>query len=91
MIKTRGTRELGTGAGDQASWISHASSEYSDWSKTQADALTNHRSAEMTIALRLPETLLDRIKIEADKRDMPYQLLIKVWLAEALEQSRNQY
>ncbi len=35
-----------------------------------------------TMSLRLPQGLLDRIKVEANKRDVPYQSLIKVWLAE---------
>jgi predicted DNA binding CopG/RHH family protein len=39
-------------------------------------------------SLRLPEGLLDRIKVEANKRDMPYQSLIKVWLAEDVEERR---
>ena len=42
-----------------------------------------------TISIRLPEALLDRIKIEANKRDMPYQSLIKAWLAEVVEQTRR--
>lgn len=47
------------------------------------------RCEEKTISLRLPEALLDRIKIEANKRDMPYQSLIKAWLAEDVEESRH--
>ena len=40
-------------------------------------------------SLRLPEALLNRIKIEANKRDMPYQSLIKAWLSEDVEESRR--
>jgi len=39
-----------------------------------------------TISLRLPVALLERIKIEANKRDMSYQSLIKAWLAEDIGQ-----
>jgi predicted DNA binding CopG/RHH family protein len=42
-----------------------------------------------TISLRLPEALLDRIKIEANKRNMPYQSLIKAWLADDVNESRR--
>ncbi|NDY95018.1 hypothetical protein G3I74_04670 [Wenzhouxiangella sp. C33] len=42
-----------------------------------------------TISLRLPETLLERIRIEANKRDMPYQSLIKAWLAEDVERHQR--
>ncbi|WP_228141740.1 CopG family antitoxin [Marinobacter sp. X15-166B] len=42
-----------------------------------------------TISLRLPETLPDRIKIDANKRDMAYQSLIKAWLADEVNDSRR--
>ena len=42
-----------------------------------------------TISLRLPEALLDRIKVEANKRDMPYQSLIKAWLAQDIDEHRR--
>ena len=44
----------------------------------------------MSFSLRLPEGLLERIKIEAHKRDMPYQSLIKTWLAEDVERGREE-
>jgi predicted DNA binding CopG/RHH family protein len=51
--------------------------------------LPNLKPSTKTISLRLPEGLLDSIKIEANKRDMPYQSLIKVWLAEDVKESRG--
>ena len=42
----------------------------------------NLKLSTTSISLRLPVGLLDRIKVEANKRDVPYQSLIKVWLAE---------
>jgi len=44
--------------------------------------MPNLRPASKAISLRLPVALLDRIKVAAHKRDVPYQSLIKVWLAE---------
>ena len=44
--------------------------------------MPNLKTSSMAISLRLPVALLDRIKIAANKRDVPYQSLIKVWLAE---------
>ena len=52
--------------------------------------LSNLKPSSKTISLRLPEGLLDSIKIEANKRDMPYQSLIKVWLAEDVKETRQQ-
>jgi predicted DNA binding CopG/RHH family protein len=51
--------------------------------------MPNLKPSTKTISLRLPEGLLDRIKIEANKRDMPYRSLIKVWLAEDVEGGRR--
>jgi predicted DNA binding CopG/RHH family protein len=66
-------------------WESHGSSDYLDWSKAQRARLPNLKPSTASISLRLPLTLLERIKIAANKRDMPYQSLIKAWLAEKVE------
>ncbi len=66
-------------------WESHDSSEYVDWSQAQTAVLPNLKPSTKTISLRLPEALLDRIKVEAKKRDVPYQSLIKTWLFEGVE------
>jgi predicted DNA binding CopG/RHH family protein len=63
-------------------WEKNDSSEYLDWSKAKRASFPNLKPSTKTISLRLPEGLLDRIKIEANKRDMPYQSLIKVWLSQ---------
>ena len=70
-------------------WEKHDSSDYVDWLKAETISLPNLKPSTKTISLRLPETLLDRIKIEANKRDMPYQSLIKVWLMEDVNQDQN--
>jgi predicted DNA binding CopG/RHH family protein len=66
-------------------WETHDSTEYVDWSKAQRVRLPNLKLSTTAISLRLPQGLLDRIKIAANKRDVPYQSLIKVWLAEKLD------
>jgi len=66
-------------------WESHDSTEYVDWSKAQRAQLPNLKLSTAAISLRLPQGLLDRIKIAANKRDVPYQSLIKVWLAEKVD------
>ncbi len=70
-------------------WEAHDSSDYVDWSKAESVSLPNLTPSTKTISLRLPEGLLDSIKIEANKRDMPYQSLIKVWLAEDVKESQQ--
>jgi len=77
--------EFRTEAEERAFWESHDSSDYVDWSQAQSVRMPNLKPSTRTISLRLPESLLERIKIEANKRDMPYQSLIKAWLAEDVE------
>ncbi len=81
--------EFRTEAEEKAFWESHDSTNYVDWSRARPASFPNLKPSTKTISLRLPEALLDRIKIEANKRDMPYQSLIKVWLAEVLDDQRH--
>ncbi len=63
-------------------WETHDSSGYVDWTRAEAVRMPNLKPSTTAISLRLPLSLLERIKIAANKRDMPYQSLIKAWLAE---------
>ena len=65
-------------------WETHESTEYVDWSRAEPVRLPNLKPSTQTISLRLPLGLLERIKIEANRRDMPYQSLIKAWLSDQL-------
>ena len=73
-----------TEAQERTYWESHDSSAHVDWSKAQKVVLPNLRPSTKTISLRLPQHLLDGIKVAANARDVPYQSLIKVWLQEKL-------
>ena len=66
-------------------WESHDSTDYVDWGLAERVRLPNLRPSTTSISLRLPLSLLERIKIAAHKRDVPYQSLIKTWLAEKLD------
>lgn len=66
-------------------WETHNSTEYIDWSKAQRAQFPNLKLSTTAISLRLPQGLLDRIKVAANKRDVPYQSLIKVWLSEKVD------
>ena len=63
-------------------WETHDSTDYLDWSKAERVRFPNLKMSTQSISIRLPISLLEQIKIEANKRDVPYQSLIKVWLAE---------
>jgi predicted DNA binding CopG/RHH family protein len=56
-----------------------------DWSKAQRARFPNLKLSTTTISLRMPQGTLDRIKVAANKRDVPYQSLTKVWLEEKLD------
>jgi predicted DNA binding CopG/RHH family protein len=67
-------------------WATADSTEYIDWSKAQRVTLPNLRPSLRTISLRLPEAMIAELKLLANKRDVPYQSLLKVFLAERIKQ-----
>lgn len=68
-------------------WESHDSADHVDWAEARRVRMPNLRPSTTPISLRLPTALLERIKIAANKRDMPYQSLIKTWLHEKARSS----
>ena len=72
-------------AEERAFWEIHDSTDYVDWSQAERVRFPNLKPSTKAISLRLPIDLLERIKIAANKRDVPYQSLIKVWLAEKVD------
>ena len=65
-----------------AYWETHDSADSVDWTKAERVRLPNLKPSTASISLRLPVSLLEKIKVAANKRDMPYQSLIKAWLSE---------
>ena len=69
-------------AEERAFWESHDTTDYVDWSKAKRVRLPNLKMSTTSISLRLPVYLLEQIKVAANRRDVPYQSLIKIWLSE---------
>jgi predicted DNA binding CopG/RHH family protein len=67
-------------------WAVHDSSEYVDWEEAERTVFPNLKPSTKTISLRLPEHVLDEIKMLARKRDVPYQSLIKIFLKDKLNE-----
>jgi predicted DNA binding CopG/RHH family protein len=67
---------------ERAYWEGADSTDHVDWSRATTAALPNLKPSTTAISLRLPVHLLEAIKIAANKRDVPYQSLIKMWLTE---------
>ena len=66
-------------------WANHDSTEFVDWSNARRSTLRNLKPSTKTISIRLPESLLDELKLLANRRDVPYQSLLKVFLAERVD------
>lgn len=65
------------------------STDHVDWSKAQAAVFPNLKTSSTSISLRLPDSLLMRIKVEANRLDVPYQSLMKIWLSEKLDEIQH--
>lgn len=70
---------------EQAFWAKHDSTEFIDWRKAKKVVLPKLKPSVKTISIRLPEMMLEELKVLANKRDIPYQSLLKIFLAERLE------
>ncbi len=66
-------------------WTTADSTEYIDWNKAKRAILPNLKPSLKTISLRLPESMIEELKLLANKRDIPYQSLLKMFLAERLD------
>ncbi len=67
-------------------WSTHDSADYIDYSKTKRALFPNLKPSTRTISIRLPESLIEHLKVLANKRDIPYQSLLKMFLAEKVEE-----
>jgi predicted DNA binding CopG/RHH family protein len=66
-------------------WSKHDSTEYIDYSKGKRALFPNLKASVKTISIRLPESLIEHLKVLANKRDVPYQSLLKTYLMERVE------
>ena len=66
-------------------WANVDSTEYLNWNESKSPAFPKLKPSTKTISLRLPEFLLEDLKLIANKRDVPYQSLIKIFLKERID------
>ncbi len=67
-------------------WLDNDSAEYIDWNKAKPVIMPKLKPSTETISLRLPEHLLFELKLIANKNDVPYQSLIKMYLQEKVRE-----
>ena len=65
-------------------WATHDSTEYINWKKAKKVVLSNLKPSVKSISLRLPESMIEELKLLANKKDVPYQSLLKIFLAERI-------
>ena len=86
MKNDKGIPEFTSEKEEREFWEKHDSTGYVDWEKGEKSLFPNLKPSTKTISLRLPEFLLEELKILAHKKDVPYQSLIKIFLKEKIVQ-----
>ena len=76
-------------AEERTFWETHDTSPFVDWGKARVAVFPNLKPSTETISLRLPLALLAALKALANKRDVPYQSLLKVFLAERVDRETH--
>jgi len=67
-------------------WSRRDSTQYLNWDKAKRAVLPNLKPSLKSISLRLPESMIDELKLLANKKDVPYQSLLKIFLAEKIRE-----
>src|SRR5687768_7242258 len=84
-----GRRRFASEAEERACWQEADTVGLVDWSRAERVRLPNLKPSTATISLRLPEGMLEELKVLANQRDVPYQSLVKIFLAERLAAERD--
>jgi predicted DNA binding CopG/RHH family protein len=73
-------------AEEQEFWSKQDSSEYLDWSRAENATFPSLKPSLKSISIRLPESMIEQLKVLANKKDIPYQSLVKVYLSEKIHE-----
>jgi predicted DNA binding CopG/RHH family protein len=90
MKKLKKIPKFKTTTQEMAFWHKHDSTEYIDWGSAKVASFPNLKPSTESISLRLPEDLLNEIKILANKQDIPYQSFMKVLLTQGVHSFKDQ-
>ncbi|MEE4265715.1 MAG: BrnA antitoxin family protein [Desulfobacteraceae bacterium] len=66
-------------------WQKHDSSEYIEWSDAENVVMPKLKPSTKSISIRLPESMIEELKVLANKRDVPYQSLLKIFISERID------
>ena len=70
-------------------WDTHSSADYFDWSKAQNVIFPNLKPTSRSISIRIPEYIINRVKVEANKIDVPYQALMKLYIRDGVLKEKS--
>ncbi|MGH7599390.1 MAG: BrnA antitoxin family protein [bacterium] len=90
MRKLKEIPKFKTEAGEREFWSNHDSAEFIDWDKAEFVSFPNLKPTMKTISLRLPEFVVNELRNMAQKRDVSYQSLIKMFIKDRIDQERKQ-
>ncbi len=82
--------EFKSEAEERLFWQQNDSSEYLDWSDAEEVVFSKLKPTTRTISIRLPESMIEELKLLANKRDVPYQSLLKIFLSERIDSELHQ-
>ena len=67
-------------------WAKHSPLDFLESRKLRLTGFPDLKPSSRTISIRLPQSLLESIKVLANKKDVPYQSMLKILLAEAVRE-----
>ena len=79
------TPEFQSESEERLFWQKHDSSEYIDWSDAENVVMPKLKPSTRSISIRLPESMIEELKVIANKRDVPYQSLLKIFISERID------
>lgn len=91
MNKKKNIPEFRSETKERNFWSKNDSTDYLDWNKSKPVHFPNLRATSRTISIRLPESLIEEIKVLANKQDVPYQSMLKILLAEKVREKTVLY
>ncbi len=86
MKKQKKLPQFKSEAQETAFWATHDATDYIDFFRARRSVFPNLRPSTKTISIRLPESLIEHLKMLANKRDVPYQTLLKIFLDERVRE-----
>ncbi len=88
MPKTKALKKMPrfqSEATERQFWLHHDSADYIHWAEAEPLQMPGLKPSTRTISIRLPESLIADLRVLANKQDIPYQSLLKLYVAERVE------